>query len=270
MSISGITSVVTNTGTQINYVKQGSSYIWARPVTITISLPWTKFSSWSITRTSSYEPTASTGSVVASNSSNTLTTDGASLSINGYYGDKYTLTRTAKAGWSGLISNNHEFATDPTFAFADTGGTSIKLPKPVVSVSRTGEYVKATITNNSEYTCIVNAYCGESQYGVYSSGFIGIGAGWKYYAAHGPDTMKTITKEVKPGASLSGSWRTNADGNDCTYGSVSVYLTGTSGTGFTKSDTVTQTSGTRHSVENSGGGVVGGGFTGFGGTLESG
>ena len=269
MSISGITSVVTNTGTQINYVKQGSSFLWARPATIKIQLPWAKFYSWSITRESSCEPTATTGSTAIASSTSTTLADDAVLTINGYYGDVYKLTRSARNGYTGLIANGATFETDPTFDFRDTGGTGIQLSAPTLSVYCQGEYVCAEIYNPNSCSVTVTAYCGTSQYGIYSNGFIGIGAGWDYYNSSHASTNTTVTKTVLSGKSLIGSWRTNDKGYDATYGSIYAYFTGADGTGYIKSTTTNQTGGTYHST-SSGSGSAGSGFSGFGGTLESG
>lgn len=255
MSISGITSVVTNAGTQINYVKQGSSYIWARPVTIKFKFPWTKFSSWSISRTSKREPTASTGNVATSGSYSYFTDD-STLSISGYYGDVYQLTHTPIAGYTNLVASGSTFTVDPAFSFTNTSYTATKLTAPVLSVYRDGAYAYADVTNTTGVSCTVNIYCYESQYK----------SGSTVYSSY--HFNSTLTKVMKVGEKLTYKWKTNDKAANCTYASISAYFTANSGDAYERSDTTSRSNGT-YSSNYSGSGYGGGSFSGFGGTLES-
>ena len=164
-----ITDVKVSSGTKINYVYDATNnqYVWARIVEIIFKMPWQMFSSWSIVRTNTREPSASLNTAVASNSLNSGLVNGGEVKISGYCGDTYKLTRTVITGYSGLVENGKTYSVGESNAtFEETGGAAIQLSKPTVSVTREGADVIATITNNNSYECHLYALCSESEYAV--------------------------------------------------------------------------------------------------------
>lgn len=259
MSISGITSVVVaNSDNQINYVKLGSNYIWARPVTIKFKFPWTKFSSWSISRTSTCEPTAPTGSNVATSGSYNYLTDDSELSISGYYGDVYQLTRTVKAGYAGVIANNATFETDPTFSFEDMSGYATTLQPPTISNSLSGRTAQASVYNPNSCAVIIRVYLSDSQY--YTTGLLS-----KDYERGNVDGATEY--EVAAYGTCNFSLQISSKGT-VNYFNTCAICKPTSGTGYTQSSLASVSWGTKVST-SSGSGDGGGGVGGGGGQLES-
>lgn len=247
--------------------------VWAKPITAIFKLAWDKFTSWSIKRTSSEDDDVSLD-VVASSSTNSLTTCGAELKIDGYYGDKYTLTRSAPNGYSGLIEDKHVFELSPTadqdsFTFENTGGTQIKLKAPDVSVTLSGANVIATITNPNSCICHLYTNCNESEYAEVTENWLGQeSTTYKHGHLFSVSDLKT-KKGIDPGKTFTATWKSNDSNYACNYAEVLAWLGPADDTVYLKSDTKTVTAGTEK-VSNSGSsGHSGPAFTGFGGTLAS-
>lgn len=272
---STVIKAITANNTDIYYVtivQDGvTSDMWAKPVTITFSFPWTGYSSWSIQRTASREPTAVLNTTLASNTANSGLTDNANVTIDGYYGDTYTFINTKKSGWcycggKCLTNSGTLFSCgEDTFVFKET-----KVEKPVVTVTRSGADVIATITNPNPWECDIYALCWESEYKVVKDNWIGSDDitykhGHLYYTS-----VLTTKSGIEAGKTFTATWTTNDGNHECTYAVVQVLLCPDGLKGLTRSETVEVTSGTENVANSSGGGSSSGsGFSGFGGTLAS-
>jgi hypothetical protein len=257
MSLASITSVVKEGGGNINYIydSTNSKYMWARSATINIKLPWGKFSSWSISRISSYEPAASK-TVVAQSGSYSYFVDGSELSISGYYGDVYQLTRTVKAGYAGVIADKAKFETDPTFSFEDMSGYATTLQPPTISNSLSGRTAQASVYNPNSCKVIIRVYLSDSQY--YTSGILG-----KDYERGNVDGAKEY--EVAAYGTCNFSLQVSSKGT-VNYFNTCARCKPASGTAYTESSLASTSWGTKVSTSTGGGGSgVGGG----GGQLES-
>lgn len=158
-----LTDVKLSSGT-VNYVKANSTYVWTRPASFTMQLPWSYFSAWTLSRTGSLNPDVAAGAVT-SRSSSGWTSGTSTYSVNGLkYGDNLKLTYTLKEGGSVNISNNYTCTVDPTFAITNTGATqSTTLPKPTVTLTcpnTAKNKLTLKVTNNCGATVNVIPYKG--------------------------------------------------------------------------------------------------------------
>lgn len=156
-----LTDVKLSSGT-VNYVKANNTYVWTRPASFTMQLPWSYFSAWTLSRTSSLNPDVAAGAVT-SRSSSSMTSGTSTYSVNGLkYGDNLKLTYTLKEGGSVNITNNYTCTVDPTFAITNTGATqSTTLPKPTVTLecpNSSKNKLTLKVTNNCGANVKIIAY----------------------------------------------------------------------------------------------------------------
>ena len=169
-----ITDVKTTSGSIVNYVKVSpdNKYVWARPATLSLQLPWDYYKSWTLSRESgSLGPASTTGTITSSSSLSTSGTN--TYSISGlYYGDKIKITYTAKPGATSFgIASGSTYTIDPTFSISNTNASSIGLNAPTLTLSdkfgwkevswdtvkntSNPEQFTATVTNNASVACDV-------------------------------------------------------------------------------------------------------------------
>jgi hypothetical protein len=263
-----LTDVKLSSGT-VNYVKANNTYVWTRPASFTMQLPWSYFSAWTLSRTSSLNPDVAAGAVT-SRSSSSMTSGTSTYSVNGLkYGDNLKLTYTLKEGGSVNISNNYTCTVDPTFSISNTGATqSSTLPSPTVTLgSEDKNTLKLTVTNNSGANVKIRIYKGTCQVdkGSWSGGKQSVDTVYEDGTA--------ISTSMSPGSlvgSQTGTYTLYLGNNgkkdwDTIYACIYVYVElesagSTMYASGAKSATITATYGTYYSSGGGGGGGGGGAY----------
>lgn len=166
-----ITDVKASSGATINYVNLASDptkYIWTRPTSFGLQLPWGYLKSWSLTREAGSKSVDSTTGTIKSNSS--LATSGTTkytlaTSDGIRYGDKLKFTYTAKPGASVGYTSGTTVTVDPTFEIVNTTASKTAFPDPTVAVSDDLGWVEGdwnSIKNKSNTECFTVAVTNNS------------------------------------------------------------------------------------------------------------